>query len=95
MGTAGTGKSYLIETVRNCLQEMTKIYSADAKSPVLVLASIGVAAFNIHGITIHSALSILVGSTNFNIDGERLKQHQKKLDDIKYFIFDEKNMVRY
>jgi ATP-dependent DNA helicase PIF1 len=93
MGTAGTGKSHLIKTVRNRLQEMAKVYSINTQSPVLVLAPTGVAAFNIRGVTIHSALSIPIGSNNFDIDGERLKQLQKRLGGVNYLIIDEKSMV--
>lgn len=55
MGTAGTGKSLLIKVIRSKLQRMAE----EIVTPVLVLAPTGVAAFNIGGMTIHSALSIL------------------------------------
>ncbi|CAG8683860.1 9357_t:CDS:1, partial [Cetraspora pellucida] len=70
MGTAGTGKSHLIKIIRDCLQEMARIYNVNTQSPVLVFAPTGVAAFNIHGTTIHSALSIPIGSANLDIDSE-------------------------
>ena len=92
MGTAGTGKSYLIKAIRSRLREMAGIGS---ESPVLVLAPTGVAAFNINGRTIHSTLSIpiIVNSKNLNINGERLKQLQSRLQNVRYFIIDEKSMV--
>src|SRR5271154_6599391 len=68
----------------------------ESKTPVLVLAPLGVAAFNIRGRTIHSALSIpIINSKNNNIDidGERLKQLQERLENVKYIIIDEKSMV--
>src|SRR6266498_5518763 len=43
MGTAGTGKSYLIKAIRNMLHEMA---GNKTKAPLLVLAPTGVAAFN-------------------------------------------------
>ena len=73
MGTAGTGKSYLIQAIRCRLLEIARNNGLIIKSPILVLALTGVAAFNIHGATIHSALSIPVNSSNFDIGGERLK----------------------
>ena len=43
MGTAGTGKSYLIKSIRNMLKE------SGGNESVLVMAPTGVAAFNIRG----------------------------------------------
>jgi hypothetical protein len=70
MSTAGIGKSHLIQAVRCRLLEIAKNNGSIVKSPILVLAPTGVAAFNIHGTTIHSALSIQVNSTNLDIGGE-------------------------
>jgi len=55
MGTAGTGKSYLIKAIRGRLHTMA---GKEGKSPVLVIAPTGVAAFNINRVTIHSTLSV-------------------------------------
>jgi Ni2+-binding GTPase involved in maturation of urease and hydrogenase len=92
MGTAGTGKTYLIRGIKGRLREMAGIGS---KSPVLVLAPTGVAAFNIKGTTIHSTLSIPIITNNkcLDLNGERLKQLQDKFQDVKYIIVDEKSMV--
>ncbi|CAG8641197.1 7999_t:CDS:2 [Cetraspora pellucida] len=92
MGTAGTGKSYLINAIRQLLQEMA-IRNGVESSPIIVLAPTGVTAFNIHGTTIHSALSIPISGTNIDIKGESLKQLQKKLNGVKYIIIDEKSMI--
>jgi ATP-dependent DNA helicase PIF1 len=93
MGTAGTDKSYLINMIQDRLQEIARSHNNDTQSPVLVLAPTRVAAFNIHSIIIHSALSIPISSGNFKLNGDRLKKLQKKLEVIKYFIIDEKSMV--
>jgi len=92
MGTAGTGKTYLIKGIRNRLREMT---GTGSKSPVLVLAPTGVAAFNINGMTIHSTLSIPIITDNkrLDINGERLKMLQDRLQNVEYIIIDEKSMV--
>ena len=63
-GGAGTGKSQLIKCI---FHQLTKIYaplvdSAD-QITVLKVAPTGTAAFDIEGQTIHSALSIKVGSS--------------------------------
>ena len=47
MGVAGTGKSYLIDSLRNLLQEKCK-----------VLAYTGKASFNVNGVTLHSLLKL-------------------------------------
>src|SRR5205814_952585 len=55
IGTAGTGKSYLINAIRLRLQEMAMNNGTETStSPVIVLAPTGVVAFNILGATIHS-----------------------------------------
>ena len=56
MGTAGTGKMFLINSIRNriCVMATQKGY----KSPMIVIAPTGVAAFNVNGVTIHATLSI-------------------------------------
>ena len=92
MGTAGTGKSYLINMIDKRLQELAKNNNIES-SPLVKLAPTGVAAFNIRGATIHSTLSIPVSSSNFDIDGKRLKNLQEKLHDVIYIIIDEKSMV--
>lgn len=94
MGTAGTGKSYLIRAIRERLRTTARSCS---KSPVIVIAPTGVASFNINGATIHSTLSIPITNAKrdkgLDIDGERLKQLQERLQDVQYVIIDEKSMV--
>src|SRR4051794_36321297 len=92
MGTARTGKTYLIKAIRCRLQEMV---GTGSKSPMVVLALTGVAAFNIDGTTIHSGLAIPIinDSKCLEIKGERLKQLQDKLRDVSYVIIDEKSMI--
>ena len=78
--------------IRDRLQEMARNHGI-TKSPILVLAPTGIAAFNIHGKTIHSALSIQVSRKNFDLNGERLKDLQNRLEGVSYLIIDEKSMV--
>ena len=92
MGTAGTGKSYLINIIRERLCEIAKEYNSHEN--IIVLAPTGVAAFNIEGSTIHSSLSVPIYGTNVNeLEGESLKRLQNKLKHIKYLIIDEMSMV--
>ena len=54
MRTAGTGKSYLIKTIREQLCKM----AGKKRNPILVIVSTGVVAFSINGTTIHLTLLI-------------------------------------
>ena len=88
MGTAGTGKSYLIGTIHERLRATE---GSGSKPPVLVIAPTGVAAFNINGATIHSTLSIpLCNTKNLELDNKRLKQLQERLQNVVYLIINEK-----
>ena len=60
-GVAGTGKSYLINAIRNLLQ-----------SKCAVIATTGKAAYNIRGVTVHSLLKLPIGSRG-NKDLNRAK----------------------
>ena len=53
-GTTGTGKSLLI----NCVREMLIALAGSEPSPIMLLAPTGVAAFNIQASTIHSTLHL-------------------------------------
>ena len=61
-GVAGTGKSYLINAIRNLLQ-----------SRCAVTTTTGKAAYNIRGVTIHSLLKLPIGSRdNKDLTGQSL-----------------------
>ena len=83
LGTAGTGKSYLIRSLSQLLGQKC-----------LLTATTGIAAFNIGGITIHSALQLPVQSHNQNdLTGHGLASLQLKLSSIQYIIIDEVSML--
>ncbi|CAG8476436.1 19296_t:CDS:2 [Racocetra persica] len=65
METASTRKLYLIKTIQTLLNTIAE---AEVNLPLLVLASTGVAVFNINGLTINLALSIPIYTKNFDID---------------------------
>ena len=81
-GTAGTGKSFLI----NCLRLLLK-------DKLRVAAPTGVAAFNVDGNTLHSLLSLPTKGDFKDLEGERLHQFQQSLADMEYLIIDEMSMV--
>src|SRR5204863_2605731 len=89
-GTAGTGKSYLIDVLTKALTEMAG--ERGQSCPILRVAPTGIAAFNIHGSTLHQALSIPIrGNTRLN--PQQLLVLQGRLKPINYIILDEKSMV--
>ena len=81
-GTAGTGKSYLINCLRLLLQEK-----------LCVAAPTGIAAFNIDGQTLHSLFSLPTKTDFKNLEGDRLHQLQQYFATIKYIIIDEMSMI--
>ena len=80
---AGTGKSYLINAIKNLLQ-----------GKCVVTATTGKAAFNIRGVTIHSLLKLPVGSRGAkDLTGQSLCRLQDSLNEINYIIIDEYSML--
>ncbi len=81
--TAGTGKSYLINAIRNLLQ-----------SKCAVTATTGKAAYNIKGVTVHSLLKLPIGSRGKkDLTGESLCRLQENVKEIDYIIVDEYSML--
>ena len=82
LGTAETGKSYLIW----CLQKLLGDH-------VRVTAPTGVAAYNVHGHTLHSLLSIPVRGEFRDMEGQRLHTLQESFAGVRYIVLDEMSMV--
>ena len=83
VGVAGTGKSYLINAIRNLLQHSCA-----------VTATTGKASYNIQGCTIHSLLKLPIGPrNNKDLTGQGLVRLQNNLKDIKYILIDEYSML--
>ena len=67
-GIAGSGKSYVIDAIRNLLKEKCQ-----------VLACTGKASYNINGITLHSFLKLPIGTKRLSEFKEiALQQLQNK-----------------
>ena len=83
LGTAGTGKSFLIGTLINLLS-----------NHCLITTTTGMAAYHIHGMTLHSVLQLPVRDHNCNdLQGSSLASLQQRLAEIQYIIIDEVSML--
>ena len=82
-GLAGSGKSYLIDAIKNLLQEKCT-----------VCAFFGVAAFNVKGKTLHSLLQLPInGRKSSDLKGLALNRLQDEMDGIRYLIIDEYSVI--
>lgn len=84
-GSAGTGKSFMIQQIVNFLQSKNTKY--------LLMAPTGVAAQNVGGQTIHSALHIRNTQTYFETLSHYNEQQKKELSQINAIIIEEVSMV--
>ena len=83
IGVAGTGKSYLINAIRNLLQ-----------GKCAVSATTGKAAYNIKGVTLHSLLKLPIGSRGKkDLAGQSLCRLQESLNEVDYILIDEYSML--
>ena len=82
-GLAGSGKSYVINSIRSLLREVC-----------LITAYFGIAAFNVKGKTLHSILQLPIrGKNSHELKGDALLKLQKRLSGIQYIIIDEYSVV--
>ena len=81
-GTAGTGKSYLIQCLRLLFADTVK-----------VCAPTGVASFIIDGTTLHSLFHLPTRGEFKELEGNQLLQLQETMSPIKYIIIDEMSMA--
>jgi Cdc6-like AAA superfamily ATPase len=84
-GSAGTGKSFMIQQV---IEHLTK-----QNIKYLLMASTGVAAKNVDGQTIHSALHIRNTQTYFETLSHYNEEKKRELSKIKTIIIEEVSMV--
>ena len=96
-GNAGCGKSFLMKVLYQSLTKTLSYGNISLDKPkVLLMAPTGVAAINIDGTTIHTALNIPVGSFGKNLSplSDKMKSSlRNKLADLKVIIIDEISMV--
>ena len=96
-GGAGTGKSHLIRTIYHSLTKTLSYRATTLDKPkVLLVAPTGVAAVNIDGTTIHSALGLPVGHLKKHLprlNDKRRTALRNKLCELRVLIIDEISMV--
>lgn len=90
-GSAGTGKSYLIDMISTHLYERAR--ELEKPDPVLRAAPTGVAAFNIHGRTLHSLLRLPVRKQLVPLSTSALIRLQSTFKPCRFLIIDEKSML--
>ena len=96
-GDADCGKSFLMKVIYQALTKTLSYGNSSVHKPkVLLMASTGVAAINIDGTTIHTALNIPVGHFGKNLASlnDKIKSSlRNRLPDLKVIIIDEISMV--
>lgn len=86
-GKGGSGKSTVIQAMTSILSEKF------GSNSFLLIAPTGVAAVNIKGSTIHSALHIGIMGDNRQMNGLELREFQLAMSPVKFLICDEYSMV--
>ena len=95
-GPGGVGKSHVISLIRNDTVKFLRLSGQVQPEDVVVLltAPTGVAAFNIQGMTLHSAL--LLGTTKFSsqpLTHDKLNTLRMRLANLQLLIIDKISMV--
>ena len=81
-GIPGTRKSFLIKILQGLLEDL-----------LIVTTSTGAGAYNVHGHTQHSVLSLPVCGDFKDLEGERLHTLHYSFSNVCYLIIDEASMV--
>ena len=94
-GTAGTGKSFVIERINEYAEEVARKNGwAAPNEAAAVAAYTGVAAFNVKGRTLHSLCGLPTDPKHFDdLEGGALDRLQQKLSHTKLLILDERSMI--
>ena len=94
-GPGGTGKSHVIELInRDVKFYFSKVRNIESGFPVVLLtAPTGTAAFNIGGMTIHSALQMGYNKEFSHLSQEKIEMLRLHLKHLKLLICDEASMI--
>jgi len=91
-GCAGTGKSLLLDSIVRSLRDRYRDEKAFRRA-VVITAPTGVAACNVSGQTLHSALGIGVPSTYRHFDRAQSDSNAARIRAWKVLIIDEVSML--
>ena len=96
-GVGGTGKSFLIKTIRTLMSRMWASGTTDSTT-CAVTAPTGLAAFNVGGVTIHRLLQLPIehkgrAAGYWRLGKEALKVMRASLSQLHLLIIDEVSMV--
>ena len=95
-GPGGVGKSHVISLIRNDTVKLLRLSGQVQPDDVTVLltALTGVAAFNIQGMTLHSALLLSTSKySSLPLTQDKLNTLRTKLSNLQLLIIDEVSMV--
>ena len=98
-GPGGVGKSHIIKIIQSDMKKLLRLSNRIKPTDVsvLVTAPTGVAAFNVDGMTIHSALLLKVRKRKQSVEPplsfEKLNTLRSKLENLTLLIIDEISMV--
>ena len=94
MGAAGTGKSYLIETIYQCVVREARL-PGDSPDDIfcLLTAHTGAAAFNIKGGTLHSTFFLNINMFQDGISEDKLSKLRLLYEKLLVLIIDELSLV--
>ena len=91
---AGVRKSHLIKSIYMLLSKVLMYKGGELKKPrVLLLAPTGVAAININGTTIHSALGTNIGGKLYPLSEQHRAALRNNLSEVRLIVIDEISMV--
>ena len=92
-GPGGVGKSHVISLIHNDTINLLRLSGQVQPDDMTVLltAPTGVAAFNVEGMTVYSAL--LLGTSHTTLTQEKLNTLRTKLSNLQLLIIDEVSMV--
>ena len=96
-GGAGVGKSHLVKTIVQTVTRLFSRHNQENDAHVLVCAPTGAAAYNVSGLTLHSAFLLPVHSRTSDdyipLSGEKLANLKEAIGKVKLLVIDEISMV--
>ena len=93
-GGAGTGKSHLIRALYHmCVKTLRQAGDDPSLIPVLLTSPTGTAAFNIGGMTLHSAFHLDFGKGETKLSDDKRNTLRTNLSALRIVVIDEISMV--